>query len=151
MPPLPPGHAPPSEPRAAHSHTAEPRAATCTAAPPSAPPAPSAPTPPKSKAPPPQLHEPPNNDSLYSPSSPASPTVPPQSAKIQCLPRGRGREEELVNHVGLQLRRCSQRRPATLGGIGGGSYHGRGQVPGPGNHSRDDSSRARPLSGRPGE
>ena len=72
MPPLPPGHSPPSEPRASTSHTAEPWATTSTAAPS----APSAPVP-KSKAPPPHIQEPPPTDSLYSPSSSASPTGPP--------------------------------------------------------------------------
>ena len=37
------------------------------------------------QAPPPPLHEPPNTDSLYSPSSPASPTDPPQISNDSML------------------------------------------------------------------
>ena len=69
-PPLPPGHLPPSEPRATtSSHPAEPRATTSAV--------PSPPSPPPSKAPPPQLRSHPPADSPYSPSSPPCPAAPP--------------------------------------------------------------------------
>ncbi|CAE7023619.1 AAE3 [Symbiodinium sp. KB8] len=69
----PPGHVPFSVSRASTSHTAEPRATNTTAT--------SPPSPPKSKAPPPQIHSQPPTDSLYSPSSPASPTDPPPNRR----------------------------------------------------------------------